>query len=706
MDRPITVVQAEGPVHTFNSSGANRGTYLFFGNKHYELLEVSPEAKLALHTKAMPGKTGGGRESARGGGKASSLGGQTAAGRSLGGLTAITSSPQRAVLLRAKESPRKVSSPFGGATVSKVSLGGCTKVSLGGLTRASPKLKVGKHTGKGSASRKNLGGHTAVAGGNKATSSADVAVLEDLDGLVDESQTTNLELSRYRTVQQVWVCPYCQQSFTKTGKSPLHRVWRNHLRGRHKDENLTNRIGWGKSSQQLWPPRICRKKRGHGHVLFVTVLCLLWTRWLMTTRLLFTIRVNIPEEIVLLRRFMLLGQRKTKNVSNSVCIGPMEFTGLGDKLRKYAADKLGDLDTGHNLVRVNVDPATWPQLLTAAKNGRQPTILTCVTCRRMFQGSGMAAVHKKCQPFPDVPLGATRRMWSKSTVGDRAALCKAWGIPLAEGERWLQSVGPFTGDHDIVKFEVDWDKWPLPRAASCKRGLMLTCRKCRIVRSSINKESAKCAGDMARPFPLARNFWERISPSHVGRQLLRIWGIKKKQADVFFRKDGDLASWKRDLTKEGIHPHPGPTRSCQVHCLNCGGPNGAWRVLDFFSNRSKELVVVALQEIKMTTSEFQAFGRAAKRQGFRCFGLAGTPAKGRWQNDVPRGGVAWLVDHRIPCTQGEGLALNNSQLVWVRVLDFLMLNFYAPPCEGDPQGDAATLMTDVFIKESLNGFAG
>lgn len=326
MDRPITVVQAEGPVHTFNSSGANRGTYLFFGNKHYELLEVSPEAKLALHTKAMPGKTGGGRESARGGGKASSP------------------------------------------------------------------------------SRKNLGGHTAVAGGNKATSSADVAVLEDLDGLVDESQTTNLELSRYRTVQQVWVCPYCQQSFTKTGKSPLHRVRRNHLRGRHKEQK-PNKSNWMREvvTTVVATPDLPEEARAWTCAFCDCSLPTL-NKVAHDNAVTFHYQSKHPRRDRSLKAVHAARAKKNKKRQQLGLHRTDGKTGLGDKLRKYAADKLGDLDTGHNLVRVNVDPATWPQLLTAAKNGRQPTILTCVTCRRMFQGSGMAAVHKKCQPFPDVPL--------------------------------------------------------------------------------------------------------------------------------------------------------------------------------------------------------------------------------------------------------------------------------------------------------------
>ena len=55
--------------HLFNPSGSNFEVFLDYADQHYDTLDVTWDAKVALRTKAMPGKTQGGREAKRGGGK-------------------------------------------------------------------------------------------------------------------------------------------------------------------------------------------------------------------------------------------------------------------------------------------------------------------------------------------------------------------------------------------------------------------------------------------------------------------------------------------------------------------------------------------------------------------------------------------------------------------------------------------------------------
>lgn len=54
-------------------------------------------------------------------------------------------------------------------------------------------------------------------------------------------------------------------------------------------------------------------------------------------------------------------------------------------------------------------------------------------------------------------------------------------------QEWIAAGAPtnLKKGHECVSFHVDWSKWPLPRAKSAKKGKLVTCLKCRIVRAAI-----------------------------------------------------------------------------------------------------------------------------------------------------------------------------------------------------------------------------
>ena len=144
----------QGQVYRYNPDGSNREVYLYYGGHHYECLDFDYEVCLALHTKAMPGKTTGGREAERGGGKRSpSSPAASVSARSLGGLIARSAAKGKPIPFSPSKILKRPRSQDG-RTVNQhdrmsFSPGGQTQViSIGGKTRVSLKPSVGGRTRK------------------------------------------------------------------------------------------------------------------------------------------------------------------------------------------------------------------------------------------------------------------------------------------------------------------------------------------------------------------------------------------------------------------------------------------------------------------------------------------------------------------------------------------------------------------------------
>jgi hypothetical protein len=154
LDRPGTILHKQGQVYRYNPDGSNREVYLYSGDHHYECLDVDYEDCLALHTKAMPGKTTGGREAERGGGKRSpSSPAASVSARSLGGLIARSAAKGKPIPFSPSKILKRPRSQDG-RTVNQhdrmsFSPGGQTQViSIGGKIRVSLKPSVGGRTRK------------------------------------------------------------------------------------------------------------------------------------------------------------------------------------------------------------------------------------------------------------------------------------------------------------------------------------------------------------------------------------------------------------------------------------------------------------------------------------------------------------------------------------------------------------------------------
>ena len=209
-----------------------------------------------------------------------------------------------------------------------------------------------------------------------------------------------------------------------------------------------------------------------------------------------------------------------------------------------------------------------------------------------------------------------------------------------------------------------------------KKGKMLTCVHCRVVKQSFSSRGRPCPGPGAPAIQPQVDFWRKIKDSEVGSQLLKIWKINKREANRFFDNKGPKR-WRRDLTSEGIEPNPGPVNSLTLWSVNCQSANGAWNVLRF-AVQHKDALVITLQEVRMTPREFNSFCCiAAKKRGFKCFGgVPGVPHKEPgMRSSVSRGGVCWLVDFRFSFRKGWFEGPNNSQVCSVIVEGIMFLIF-------------------------------
>ena len=71
--------------------------------------------------------------------------------------------------------------------------------------------------------------------------------------------------------------------------------------------------------------------------------------------------------------------------------------------------------------------------------------------------------------------------------------------------------------------------------------------------------------------------------------------------------------WKRDLTREGVEPNPGP--ACRLVLLNCGGMPGVWSAMEeWISTASVD--VLCLQELCGKENEISSLRQSARRAGY------------------------------------------------------------------------------------------
>ena len=123
------------------------------------------------------------------------------------------------------------------------------------------------------------------------------------------------------------------------------------------------------------------------------------------------------------------------------------------------------------------------------------------------------------------------------------------------------------------------------------------------------------------------------------------------------------------------------TEDLEIMSANVGGAAGAWRILDEISKQDVD--VACLQETALTDQEGEAFRRASKLRGYRCYSIGGYTHTDRWGGERRRGGVAILV--KLSCAQRPGSTKekDTAAAIFVEVQGWKLGAVYAPPHEYD-----------------------
>ena len=112
-----------------------------------------------------------------------------------------------------------------------------------------------------------------------------------------------------------------------------------------------------------------------------------------------------------------------------------------------------------------------------------------------------------------------------------------------------------------------------------------------------------------------------------------------------------------------------------LFCINVGGAPGAWRL-------HEETIIgadlLALQEINMTPAEWNAFTPFCKEFGCSPYYQIG-PCSAQGDSERYRGGVAWLVHHRVNHAFCDQFSSNATQGIAIWVHGTCLLNLYVPP---------------------------
>ena len=641
LDRPIYIIHETGQIYGFNQEGSQKDLWIWYSRAqgHYESLQVPPEIALTLRTKALIAKPQGGRQECRGGGKTPSLGGLTHKTASLGGKTKRSGLSLGGLTKKSHAVPNRDDRYEDGCAASLATRSTKTVASV---LKANKDAKAAKAKARSRAtSGGSLGGQTkanrVIKSGLKATGAKTASVAS---GSQPSAKAFGKVTSRIRL---------------RTAKDDLDRV-------RPKPNIWGQKFLVGKREPKTsWTCNLC------GVTLYLDpAMCPLYRR-----------RANH------------IAQRHPNERSK---VAPM---------REYNTP----VEATNQLP---VDQQDWwcpycfkalPSLPKAVKElSIQHHYKTKHPHRKLKQGAVNRLRWKVARKNPDQMRSYKQ---TKKSLGDKLRA-------RAANRRDMQ-----VGGHKFVYVAVNWETWPRPKKYQYRKGdAMMTCVQCRICCTYLPK--TRCLGLRTKAHPGAVQRWEKLEVCPENRiALCDSWGITLGQAHKWFSPSSSSSSrpvaskhsvkkqWKRSLVEEGIEPNPGPSsvRSRQVQCdqfcissLNTQGANACWSVLDGF-RKPKQLQVLCLQEVRMTSVEIEAFKRSAVRAGYHFYYLCGHLDRA----GNPRGGVAIMVDKRLISKVACSELTATSQLLGIWVEHCLVFSFYSPPTQDSGDSDPYVELAESFV---------
>jgi hypothetical protein len=217
----------------------------------------------------------------------------------------------------------------------------------------------------------------------------------------------------------------------------------------------------------------------------------------------------------------------------------------------------------------------------------------------------------------------------------------------------------------------------------------------------------KCPGPEGRAKVLItggrRRFWYklRMRKNQEGAKLLaHHWklsqdevAILEKTWDTMSKKPTPAASqWIRDLTMEGIHPHPGPSRALRFCLINSNGRENTWALARWAVSDRIEMCVIA--EHCMLPQHQADLARYLLLKGYRSWFVA-PPAvqnvKGQWYTS---GGVAVFVRSDKPCREIQQCITPDGQAIMMQLDHAYVIGTYIPPRNNTQDLDILATLDD------------
>ena len=278
----------------------------------------------------------------------------------------------------------------------------------------------------------------------------------------------------------------------------------------------------------------------------------------------------------------------------------------------------------------------------------------------MDKGSRDASIRKHLATCRKAPPEAT----AKGNLHAKARLCDpvqarrgnhspTWGMVmtrrLANGDkaRELAKVAERRGH--LVRHVL--------RCGPQRARVFFTCVHCLHVSrtvSALGRLKGSCGGAGERERALRTTGKQKlyVGVGVQGRRVLkRFWGLSDKEHACLMvnarrlSTAAPLKQWLRDVTEEGIEPHPGPSSSASSHLpgtymyLNVGGCTNAFAALDLVQALDDQPAVWGLAEVRASPNEQAALTRRASQMGFRTWWISST--RGARQHGMPnwKGGL-------------------------------------------------------------------
>ena len=163
------------------------------------------------------------------------------------------------------------------------------------------------------------------------------------------------------------------------------------------------------------------------------------------------------------------------------------------------------------------------------------------------------------------------------------------------------------------------------------------------------------------------------------RKLDDAWASAKKKS----RKKWPPKSWKRDLTAENIHPHPGPGHPDHwILSWNSRGSCNAWRGLNLLQDEGNLPSVLCLQEPDFEPRQGSQYVERLQKLGYKCWTIPAKPIR-TLKREFYRGGLLVALREHLRGGIWDTLACDEGYVMTLDLQSCLLSSVWRRPSQLD-----------------------